>query len=58
VLEETRGKYQLDTIGSLGEVGIEAARICSKLKLARADHFFVLGAEGNRDCLASRFGMI
>ena len=44
MLEETRRKYQLDTIGSLGEVGIEAARICSKLKPARADHFFALGA--------------
>ena len=56
MLEETRRKYQLDAIDSLGEVGIEAARICSKLKPARADHFSPLGTEGNRDCLASRFG--
>lgn len=46
MLEETRRKYQLDTIGSLGE-----ARICSKLKLARGDHFFALGAEGHPELL-------
>lgn len=48
MLEETRRKYQLDAIGSLGEVGIEAARICSKLKPARADHFSPWGLRGTR----------
>jgi hypothetical protein len=51
VLEETRRKYQLDTIGGLGEVGFEAARIFSKLKPARGDHFFALGAEGHPELL-------
>jgi hypothetical protein len=45
-------------LGCLGEVGIETARSCSKLKPARAHHFFSFGDLGEQGLLGLRFGMI